>query len=216
MEIKWCSKDVAMKRRTAHTLGLDHGLQSRRLTSDMQHQLLSCLLSCPVCLPAALSQEDKARHHQDKQKKRCRPIPHLLLYAPPHRQPRSSSACIITAPPPACVAHRPSLSLSLSLNLHNIPTDYHPTNSPALTLPPCARLLRRRQRTPISSPTASRCLYSFILTELFQAGHLTHHSPPPLISYPHSLDALRHSPSSRITHTHFRPQTSHTRQTDTP
>jgi hypothetical protein len=113
---------------------------------------------CAVCLSASVCansrqlakrppvrQAEKVSHTALLLNKRLLPPPATRPYY--HRRPLPAS--------PA-VSSLPQSTLTTTLLCHH----YHHNNSPALPLSPCARLLRRCQRTLILSQPAPRCSYS--------------------------------------------------------
>jgi hypothetical protein len=191
---------------------------SRDLDAGQGSALPCCAYIQSVCLPVYSTWRDSTSKTRQLTCRKGLPLPpktdtRLPSASPPPATCASSSSSTATTP---CSPLLPSrLSLSLSLSQPTLPTTncllyHHHNNSPALPLSPCARLLRRCQRTLILSPPAPRCSYSLFHSHATPSGWTpdttfttTQHQP-----YPHSLDA--HSPFTTIAHhTNILAPTSH-------
>jgi hypothetical protein len=149
-----------------------------RLSLDAGQASALCAVCLSVCLSASVCansrqvaktpparQAEKVSHTALLLNTRLRPPPATRPYY--HRRPLPASLA---------VSSLPQSTLTATLLCHHY---HHNNNSPALPLSPCARLLRRCQRTLILSQPASRCSYSLFHSHPTPSGWTpdTPHSP---------------------------------------
>jgi hypothetical protein len=149
---------------------------SRDLDAGQGSALPCCAYIQSACLSVCSTWRDSTSKTRQLTCRKGLPLPPKtdtrLLSPPLRRQPHAHRRLVLLLPPPARLSCR---LVSLSLSQPTLPTTnyllyHHHNNSPALPLSPCARLLRRCQRTLILSPPAPRCSYSLFYSNATPSG----------------------------------------------